>query len=57
MTAGRITPLRLRMIENIRIRGMGGKAQNLHIQAVKDFTAFLAIGGYGPAEKTARLSV
>jgi site-specific recombinase XerD len=35
------TPLRERMIEDMRIRGMGEKAQQAHIRAIKDFAAFL----------------
>ncbi len=41
MTEERITPLRQRMIEDMRIRGMGDKAQKSHIRAIKDFAKFL----------------
>jgi integrase/recombinase XerD len=41
MTEERTTPLRERMIEDMRIRGMGDKAQKAHIRAIKDFAAFL----------------
>ncbi len=41
MTEERISPLRQRMIEDMRIRGMGDKAQKSHIRAIKDFAAFL----------------
>lgn len=41
MTEERSTPLRERMIEDMRIRGMGDKAQKAHIRAVKDFAKFL----------------
>jgi site-specific recombinase XerD len=41
MTKERSTPLRERMIEDMRIRGMGEKAQKAHIRAVKDFAKFL----------------
>jgi integrase/recombinase XerD len=41
MTEVRTTPLRERMIEDMRIRGMGEKAQKAHIRAIKDFAAFL----------------
>ena len=41
MTKERVSPLRLRMMEDMRIRGMGDKAQKSHIRALKDFTAFL----------------
>ncbi|MFC3061030.1 tyrosine-type recombinase/integrase [Paenirhodobacter populi] len=41
MTEERTTPLRQRMIEDMRIRGMGEKAQQAHIRAIKDFAAFL----------------
>ena len=41
MTEERTTPLRERMIEDMRIRGMGDKAQKAHIRAVKDFAGFL----------------
>tara|TARA_R100000544_G_C2192923_1_gene42625 strand:+ start:306 stop:551 length:246 start_codon:yes stop_codon:yes gene_type:complete len=41
MTEERTTPLRERMIEDMRIRGMGDKAQKSHIRAIKDFATFL----------------
>ncbi|MFC3060504.1 tyrosine-type recombinase/integrase [Paenirhodobacter populi] len=41
MTEERTTPLRQRMIEDMCIRGMGEKAQQSHIRAIKDFAAFL----------------
>ena len=41
MTKENVTPLRERMIENMRIRGLGEKAQKAHIRAVKDFAAYL----------------
>ena len=41
ITEERTTPLRKRMIEDIRIREMGEKAQRAHIRAIKDFAAFL----------------
>jgi integrase/recombinase XerD len=41
MTEERTTPLRKRMIEDMRIRGMGEKAQAAHIRAIKDFAVFL----------------
>lgn len=41
MTEKRTTPLRERMIEDMRIRGMGDKAQQAHIRAIKDFAGFL----------------
>lgn len=41
MTEERTTPLRQRMIEDLRIRGMDEKAQQAHIRAVKDFATFL----------------
>ena len=41
MTEERVSPLRQRMIEDMRIRGMREKAQKAHIRAIKDFTAFL----------------
>ena len=41
MTEERVTPLRQRMIEDMRIRGMGDKHQKSHIRAIKDFAAFL----------------
>ena len=49
MTEERISPLRQRMIEDMRIRGMGDKAQKAHIRAIKDFTAFL---GHSPDTAT-----
>lgn len=41
MTQENITPLRERMIEDMRIRGMGEKTQKAHIRAIKVFAAFL----------------
>ena len=41
MTEERATPLRQRMIEDMRIRGMGDKAQKPHIRAIRDFAKFL----------------
>ena len=35
------TPLRAQMIDDMRIRGMGDKAQKAHIRAIKDFAGFL----------------
>jgi hypothetical protein len=42
MMEERTTPLRKRMIDDMRIRRMGEKAQQAHIRAVKDFAAFLS---------------
>jgi site-specific recombinase XerD len=41
MTLERMSPLRQRMIEDMRIKGMGNKAQKAHVRALKDFTTFL----------------
>jgi len=41
MKEKRTTPLRARMIEDMRIRGMGESAQRAHIRAIKEFAAFL----------------
>ena len=41
MTQAKSTPLRERMIEDMRIHGMGDKAQKAHMRAIKDFAAFL----------------
>ncbi len=41
MTQEKTTPLRERMIEDMRIHGMGDKAQKAHIRAIKDFAGFL----------------
>lgn len=41
MTQEKMSPLRARMIEDMRIRGMGEASQKAHIRALKDFTAFL----------------
>ncbi|KHQ49860.1 MULTISPECIES: tyrosine-type recombinase/integrase [Mameliella] len=49
MTDERISPLRARMIEDMRIRGMGEKAQKSHIRAIKDFARFL---GHSPDTTT-----
>ncbi|MDV7146012.1 site-specific integrase [Tropicimonas sp. TH_r6] len=49
MKEERTTPLRQRMIEDMRIRGMGEKYQKAHIRAIKDFAAFL---GHSPDTAT-----
>ena len=41
METERMSPLRQRMIEDMRIRGMGEKAQKGHIRTIKDFAKFL----------------
>lgn len=41
MTEKRTTPLRERMIEDMRIKGLGEKSMKAYIRAVKDFAAFL----------------
>ena len=41
MTQEKMSPLRVRMIEDMRIRGMAETSQKAHIRALKDFTAFL----------------
>jgi site-specific recombinase XerD len=41
MTQEKITPLRERMREDMRIHGMGDKAQKAHIRAIKHFAGFL----------------
>ena len=41
MTQEKMSPLRQRMIEDMRIRGMGDKHQKSHIRAIKDFSTFL----------------
>jgi site-specific recombinase XerD len=41
MTEERTTPLRERMIEDMHIRGIGEKAQQSHIRAIKDFASYL----------------
>ena len=40
MTQEKMSPLCARMIEDMRIRGMGDKAQQAHIRAIKDFAGF-----------------
>ena len=50
MTEERTTPLRERMIEDMRIRGLGPQSQRAHIRAVKDFAGFL---GRSPDTATA----
>jgi integrase/recombinase XerD len=40
MTQEKVSPLRKRMMEDMRIRGMGDKSQKAHIRALKDFTTF-----------------
>jgi site-specific recombinase XerD len=49
MKEERTTPLRKRMIEDMRIRGMGEKYQKAHIRAIRDFAAFL---GHSPDTAT-----
>ena len=41
MAKEKMSPLRARMIEDMRIRGLGEASQKAHIRALKDFTAFL----------------
>jgi integrase/recombinase XerD len=41
MKEKKTTPLRQRMIEDMRIRGMAEKTQAAHIRAIKDFAVFL----------------
>ncbi len=41
MTQEKMTPLRERMIEDMRIHGMGDKAQKAHIRAIKHSAGFL----------------
>jgi integrase/recombinase XerD len=41
MKKEKTAPLRERMIEDMRIRGMGHKAQQAHIRAIKDFAGWL----------------
>ena len=41
MTHEKMSPLRERMIEDMRIHGMGDKAQKAHIRAIKHFAEFL----------------
>ena len=43
MTEERVTPLRQRMIEDMRIRGMGDKAQKSHEQRLAFYYLFLII--------------
>lgn len=50
MSEEKTTPLRERMLEDMRIRGIGEKGQKAHIRAVKDFAAFL---GRSPDTATA----
>lgn len=41
MTQEKMSPLRARMIEDMRIREMADTSQKAHIRALKDFTAIL----------------
>ena len=41
MSDEKTTPLRERMLEDMRIRGIGEKGQKAHIRAVKDFASFV----------------
>ena len=49
MEQEKMSPLRARMMEDMRIRGMGDKAQRSHIRAIKGFAAFL---GHSPEMAT-----
>lgn len=49
MTEVRTTPLRERMIEDMRTRGLGEKSQQAHIRAIRDFAGFL---GHSPDTAT-----
>lgn len=49
MVSERTTPLRERMIEDMRIRGLGPQSQRAHIRAVKDFASYL---GHSPDTAT-----
>ena len=49
MVSERTTRLRERMIEDMRIRGLGHQSQRAHIRAVKDFASFL---GHSPDTAT-----
>ncbi len=42
MTEERTTPLRERMIEDMRIRGMGNKAQQAHIRGFRQVSKAIA---------------
>ena len=49
MTEERTTPLRERMIEDMRIRGMGDKVQKAQMRAIKD----VAVSGERPSVREA----
>ena len=49
MVSERTTPLRERMIEDMRIRGLGHQSQRAHIRGVKDFASYL---GHSPDTAT-----
>ena len=49
MTEEKMSPLRARMMEDMRIRGLGDKSQQAHIRAIKDFATFL---GHSPDTAT-----
>jgi integrase/recombinase XerD len=49
MTEEKMRPLRQRIIEDMRLRGMGDRHQKSHIRAIMDFTAFL---GHSPDTAT-----
>jgi integrase/recombinase XerD len=52
MREEKTTPLRQRMIEDMRIRGLAGATQRAHIRNVKLFAAFL---GRSPDTATPRI--
>jgi len=49
MTQEKVSPLRERMMEDIRIRGMQETSQKAHIRVLKNFTVFGAVAGHGNA--------
>ena len=49
MTGQMISPLRERIIEDTRIRGMSGKRQKSHIRAIVDFAGY---AGRSPNRKS-----
>ena len=50
MTQEKMSPLRRRMVEDMQLRGLGGKTQALYIRAVEAFAGFL---GRSPDTATA----
>ena len=52
MNSAPMSPLRQRMIEDMRIRQFGPKTQHDYVRVVADFARFLAARRTGPSRRT-----